>query len=215
MQCAIESGRIGQRGRTSARRRTKKELSHIWASNANESATSTRNALYWVRKVDSQVHPNTSHLLSTSAEHVRLRSRIPFQRPSREKEHEEGEAAEALPQAGQSRASRHAEQPGPGQVVRADGARPGPLASTVADEVARNRTVAKGPGKGGGSGTRRRTHALRQGSGDSSHGDETGVVRETGVLERNPQASFRGQTRQSMVKRTNCELSFFRIIRLA
>ena len=63
-----------------------------------------------------------------------MSSRIPFRRRGpralpRERKKDAGkEAAGVLPQAGQGRARRHTERPGQGQVVQADGPRPGPLA---------------------------------------------------------------------------------------
>jgi len=63
-----------------------------------------------------------------------MSSRIPFRRRGpralpRERKKDAGkEAAEALPQAGQGRARRHTERPRQGQVVQADGPRPGQVA---------------------------------------------------------------------------------------
>ena len=92
-----------------------------------------------------------------------MSSRIPFRRRGpralpRERKKDAGkEAAGALPQAGQGRARRHTERPGQGQVVQADGPRPGPLAldggrrgGPQPHRVQGARQGREGPGRAGG-----------------------------------------------------------------
>lgn len=106
-------------------------------------------------RVDSQVHPNTSISLSNSVGHVRLSlgkclSGGEGAGPSREK----GRAMEGKRRQKRyrrlDRAERAAIQNGleRGWSCRRMARELGRSPSTVADEVSRNRTVAKGPGKG-------------------------------------------------------------------